>query len=185
MNTHPEQWAAMLQRPGNVYAPNIGYERVLFFLKLQEAMNNIPRENCIIVAGDFNCTLDHTVDRNHDEPHLNSAEALKKVIMFHSLVDVWRESFPKSRQYTWLKINSNIISGARLDRIYVQKGRRGRFFDSKINPTPISDHYYVSVMVTISNTIYKSYWHFNNSLLHDCTFISFLLESLEREKDRV
>ncbi len=26
-------------------------------------MNNIPRENVIIVAGDFNCTLDHTVDR--------------------------------------------------------------------------------------------------------------------------
>lgn len=52
-------------------------------------------------------------------------------------------------------MNSNIISGARLDRIYVQKGKRGRFFDSRINPTSISDHYYVSVMVTTSsNFIY-------------------------------
>jgi len=54
-------------------------------------MNHIPHENFIIVAGDFNCTLDHTVDRNHDEPHLNSAEALKEVIIFYSLVDVWRD----------------------------------------------------------------------------------------------
>ncbi len=100
--------------------------------------------------------------------NLNSAEALRKIIHFHSLVE-W---FPKIRQYTWLKMNCNIISAARLDRIYVQKGRRGRFvFYSKINPTPISDHYYVSVMVTISNTSYRSYWHFNNSLLQDRTFV--------------
>ncbi len=87
-------------------------------------------EECsvIIMAGDFNCTLDHTVDRNHDEPHLNSAEAHKEVVHVHSLVDVWRESCPKIRQYTWLKMNCNIISGARLDRIYVQKGRSGRIF---------------------------------------------------------
>ncbi len=98
-------------------------------------------------------------------------QQLKKVILFHSLVDVWRESFPKSRQYTWLKMNCNIISAAKLDRIYVQKGRRGRFFDSKNNPTPISDHYYVSVMVKISNTSYKSYLHFYNSLLQDRTFV--------------
>lgn len=49
----------------NVYAPNVGYERGLFFKKLQDAMINIPRDNLIIVAGDFNCTLDHIVDRNH------------------------------------------------------------------------------------------------------------------------
>lgn len=59
-------------------------------------MNNIPRDNCVVVAGDFICTLDHTFDRNHDEPRLNLAEALKKTIIFHSLVDVWRESFPKN-----------------------------------------------------------------------------------------
>ncbi len=54
-----------------------------FFFKLQEAMNIIPCENVVIVAEDFNCTLDHTVDRNYEEPHLNSAKALKKVIHFH------------------------------------------------------------------------------------------------------
>ncbi len=36
-------------------------------------MNNIPHENVIIVAGNFYCTLNHTVDRNHHEPHLYSA----------------------------------------------------------------------------------------------------------------
>lgn len=51
--------------------PTLDMNEFYLFKKLQEAMNNIPRENCIIVAGDFNCTLDHTVDKNHDEPHLN------------------------------------------------------------------------------------------------------------------
>ncbi len=46
-------------------------------------MNIIPCENVVIVAEDFNCTLDHTVDRNYEEPHLNSTKALKKVIHFH------------------------------------------------------------------------------------------------------
>lgn len=87
---------------------------------------------------------------------------------------MWRESFPKSRQYTWLKVNSNTISGARLDQIYIQKCCRGNpFFDSKIVPNPISDHFYVSVIVTTSSNTFKSYWHFNNTVarLHVCTSI--------------
>lgn len=34
-------------------------------------------------------------------------------------MDVWREAFPLNKQYTWMKVNSNMISGARSDRIYV------------------------------------------------------------------
>ncbi len=60
----------------------IGCERVFFLKKLQEAMNNIPRENVIIAAGNFYCTLNHTVDRNHDEPHLYSAASESNTFPF-------------------------------------------------------------------------------------------------------
>lgn len=97
------------------------------------------------------------MDRNHVEPHPNSSETLKTVVQFHSLVDVWREAFPGSKQYTWVKMNSNTVSGARLDRFYVQMNDRGRFSNSDISPTPFSDHHYIAVTMTItqSNTYYK------------------------------
>ncbi len=80
--------------------------------------------------------------------------------------------FPGVRQYTWLKANSNNMSGARLDRFYVEKGNRGSFFSSSISPSFLSDHHYVSIVVSVSlSKSYISHWRFNNRLLQDCTFI--------------
>ncbi len=44
----------------------------------------------IVLAGDFNCTLSHALDRNHEEPHSKSADVLQSLIVYHDLVDVWR-----------------------------------------------------------------------------------------------
>lgn len=64
-----------------------------------------------------------------------------------------------ARQYTWLKANSNIMSGARLDRFYVEKANRGRFFSSSISPSFLSDHHYVSILVSVSlSKSYNSHW---------------------------
>ncbi len=156
----------------NVYAPNIGAERVTFFKKLEVALSVVPQDRIIVVAGDFNCTLDHTLDRNHEEPHSHSADKLQSLITYHNLIDVWRESFSQVRQYTWLKLNSNMISGARLDRIYVRKNQRDKFYNSCIFPTSLSDHHFLSIDVTTSmNTLKLSYWKFNNKLLLDRNFV--------------
>ncbi|KAL1258995.1 hypothetical protein QQF64_009572 [Cirrhinus molitorella] len=82
----------------NVYAPNIGADRVTFFNKLEAALSVVPQDRVVVVAGDFNCTLDHTVDRNHEEPHSHSADTLRSLIFYHSLVDIWRESLPQISQ---------------------------------------------------------------------------------------
>lgn len=155
----------------NVYAPNVGQERISFLKTLSDALLQCPQGNIVVLGGDFNCTINSYLDRNHDEPHHPSAESLKKIIKEHNLVDVWRESFPGARQYTWLKANSNHVSGARLDRFYVKKDYRGRFFSSTISPSFLSDHHYVSVVVSVClSKSYKSHWRFNNRLLQDCTF---------------
>lgn len=126
----------------------------------------------MVVGGDFNCTVNPDLDRNHDEPHLGSAEVLKNVIGYHDFVDIWRDSFPGVKQYTWLKMNSNALSGARLDRFYVAKCNSGRFYNSLIVPSFLSDHHYISVAVSVlSSKTYKSHWHFNNRLLQDHSFI--------------
>jgi len=156
----------------NVYAPNIGSERVDFFNKLKTALSDISHDRTIVLAGDFNCTLSHTLDRNHDEPHSQSADALRSLIVYHNLVDVWRESFPQTRQYTWVKINSNMVSGARLDRIYVQKSKRDHFYNSCIFPTALSDHHCLSIdFFTAESTCKNFFWKFNNRLLLDQNFV--------------
>lgn len=54
----------------------------------------------------------------------------------------------------------------------VLEGTRGRFFNSSITPSFLSDHHYVSVVVSVClSKPFKSHWRFNNSLLQDCTFI--------------
>ncbi len=156
----------------NVYAPNVGQERKIFFKKLSDALSQCPQDNIVVIGGDFNCTINPDLDRNHDEPHPSSAEILKNVIDYHDFVDLWRDSFPGVKQYTWLKTNSNALSGARLDRFYVAKSNSGRFYNSSIVPSSLSDHHYISVAVSVlSSKTHKSHWHFNNRLLQDHSFI--------------
>ena len=111
----------------NMYTPCEGQERCGFLKALSNALKSCPPDNVLILSGDFNSTLDHTLDRNHDEPHPQSANELRALVAYHGLVDVWGEGFPGSRQYTWLKTNINILSGARQDHIYVRKQDMGLF----------------------------------------------------------
>ncbi len=41
----------------NVYAPNVGQERKIFFKKLSDALSQCPQDNIVVVGGDFNCTI--------------------------------------------------------------------------------------------------------------------------------
>lgn len=116
------------------------------------------------MAGDFNCTLCHTFDRNHEEPHSQSADVLRSLIVYHNLVDVWRGSFPQVRQYTWVKINSNMVSGARLDIINVPKSKRNLFYNSCICPTALSDHHLLSIDVSTAESTFKNFF---GSLIRD------------------
>ena len=67
------------------------------------------------MGSDFNSTLDHVLDRNYEEPHPQSAEALKSVTDHFILVDLWQNAFHGVRQYTWLRTSATQVSGARLD----------------------------------------------------------------------
>lgn len=77
----------------NVYAPSVGQERVVFFGKLSDALLQCPQDNIVVMGGDFNCTINQFLDRNHDEPHPLSAGILNNLIDYHDFVDVWRELF--------------------------------------------------------------------------------------------
>lgn len=172
----------------NVYAPNDGKERMLFFNQLADALAVCPQGNVVLVGGDHNCTENHVIDRNHDEPHPQSAEVLKSLVNRFNLVDLWRDASPGVRQYSWLRMSSTQVTAARLDRFYVGAEHRGLFYNSSISPTFLSDHQYISLSVSIqAKEHFFSHWHFNTKLLQDHSFIhafTSFWESWREEKSR-
>ena len=154
----------------NIYAPNQGAERVIFFTQLKNELNKY-RQDQLIVGGDFNCTPDFTVDRIGEEPHPNSAQSLNSTINQLDLVDTWRVKHPQSRQYTWVRVINNRVSAARLDRIYISLNLSSRLVHSRITPVGFTDHHFVFIDLIVSpGERTKSYWHFNNKLLQDSKF---------------
>ena len=154
----------------NLYGPNQGSERVGIFNLLNNELQNYHQEQ-LIFGGDFNCTLDFTVDRTSEEPHPQSARSLRNIIMQMDLLDAWRVKHPQARQYTWVRVSNNRVSAARLDRIYISKNLSSRLVQSGISPVGFTDHHLVSVDLIISpGERVKSYWFFNNKLLQDVHF---------------
>ena len=155
----------------NVYAPTNGADRVTFFSKIDEVLNDLEAESFIFVGGDFNCTVDDKLDRNHLEPHAPSQKAVIKLINAHHLCDTWRTLHQGVRQYTWSHSRGNYISFARLDRIYTLENHRNTLRACHILPTGFSDH--CAVVCNVSVKAFKprsAYWCFNTSLLEDQHF---------------
>lgn len=154
-----------------VYAPNNGPERLEFFMGLRNVIEKYDDNACLILEGDWNCTIDFVVDRSGEEPHNKSSDALKKVINEFQLTDVWRMRNEGVKQYTWLRVVDNRISGARLDRFYLRKTWNNKVMDTFIRPNGFSDHHMVILDVNLKKTPRSNYyWIFNIKLLQDVFF---------------
>ncbi len=73
-----------------MYAPNGGTERVILFEKLGRVLKTLNLGDIIIMAGDWNCTLNFNIDRNAEEPHNKSSLVLSNVVKNLNLEDIWR-----------------------------------------------------------------------------------------------
>lgn len=155
----------------NVYAPNIGYERLRFFSVLSTVLKQCFNDGGVIIGGDWNCTENSLVDRNTEEPHIQSSSCLLKIIRAADLLDIWRVKHPDVRQYTWVKVNSGRVSAARLDRIYVSTFLSSQITECSIIPMSFTDHKLVLTVIRLSQNSHKSsFWHFNVKLLQDNEF---------------
>ena len=154
----------------NVYAPNQGSDRLAFFGLLKVEIEKLNLD-LTCMGGDWNCTLKFTMDRMNEEPHPLSSGALSRLVTRLDLVDVWRVKHPDVKQYTWVRVNDNRISAARLDRIYLSQSLSSRLTDSSICPVGFTDHHLTMANVSLSPGMrFKSYWHFNTKLLQDNAF---------------
>ncbi|KAI4874452.1 hypothetical protein NFI96_024313, partial [Prochilodus magdalenae] len=101
------------------------------FLKLQTSLQQVTGDPVVVMGGEWNCTLDSTLDRTGDEPHPQSAVVLVGVVRQCGMVDTWRERNQLVRQYTWVKISGARISAARLDWFYVSSAHRNMFLKTE------------------------------------------------------
>lgn len=62
----------------NVYAPNLGHERIIFFNILSNVLKQDFSDGNII-GGHWNCTEKFTVDRVNEEPHMPSSIFFVKI----------------------------------------------------------------------------------------------------------
>ena len=156
----------------NIYAPNVGAERIALFEKLNQKLLNLAAYDVfIVIGGDWNCTLNFTVDRNGEEPHPKSAN-VQQLLSRYDLYDVWREQHLNVRQYTRLKSAQGRVCAARLDRFYVPKNERHKIVRSDILPVGFTDHHLTIVEIFIKKRSKSSfYWKFNTKLLEDHLFV--------------
>ncbi len=152
----------------NVYAPNVGLQRIELFGRLNtEIIKHVDEGMCVIMGGDWNCTTNFVLDRNGEEPHSLSSKMLLKITQELDFIDVWRNRNQLTKQYTWVKILDSIVTGARLDRIYVNKSDNNRVMNVGISPCVFSDHHIVTIDFNTMRALRpKSYWHFNVKLLN-------------------
>ena len=134
----------------NVYAPVSGPDRVCFLKVLDTVLSKVQIDDFLFLGGNFNCTEDDVLDRNHLEPHSASQHALRQLLQAHDLCDVWRRMNDSIRQYTWTHCRGNLISMVRLDQFYCFKHNLNIFRKCSILPVGFTDHAMVVCNIFIS-----------------------------------
>ena len=127
-----------------------------------------------IILGDFNMVEDIKMDRyggNPREKHTWGLATLNTLKRETNVVDIWRQLYPKRKEFTWHSLYDNVQS--RLDRIYLSKEIVPLVNDVEIETFSISDHDLVAIDMTPPEPPTPrgpGYWKMNNSLLKNEEF---------------
>jgi len=150
----------------NVYAPNNGRERELFFEKLTKWVGN-HQQGPILMGGDFNTVLNAELDRKSSGiQHREKNKTLQVLMQNYTLRDVWREKNTKILQYTWKQYQPLVAS--RLDMWLIDKTLLSRIKSCDIRPAIRTDHKAVSIKMWLkSDKRGPGTWKLNVSLLDD------------------
>ncbi|CAM2112404.1 unnamed protein product [Caretta caretta] len=156
----------------NIYAPQMSSRRPQFYQRVSYFLGTLDSHECLVLGGDFNTTLEER-DRSGAEPSPAAANILQGIVEHHSLVDVWRDHHPDDTStFTFVRVEAHRSHHSRLDRIYLSHFHLSQAHSSAIRPAPFSDHHLVTVTVSLrAERPGTAYWHFNNRLLEDESFV--------------
>jgi len=160
----------------NIYAHVVSQDRDSFLFDL---VKYFVTSSELILVGDFNFINNsklYKINGNLDK-HFSSCKIFNNISRTYSLIDTFRYLFPHKKLVTWYRRCSNYgLIGCRLDRIYVSINIITNICCSGIKPWDFSDHDVTFISIKLDNilSVGKSYWKFNNSLLKDDDFYTYL-----------
>ena len=105
---------------GNIYCPN--RDEIDSIMRINDWLSEMQTDN-IVLAGDFNVTLDPARDRDWSQQRAirdycgQRSRALKETLDEFRLVDVWRKENPNESQFTFTRGSSR----SRLDYFFISE----------------------------------------------------------------
>ena len=153
----------------NVYAPTEANYRKDFFIKTRKwIIENAANHNCLIVAGDFNCSV---ADIDRKFPNIDrSRPVFKDFIKYIDVIDTFRSLNKSKVCYTYS--NSSKTVQSRIDYIlcspYINNLAKKGYV---LNPPRIPDHKAVIIKLRPEIISGKGYWKLNTSLLQNEDYI--------------
>ena len=165
----------------NVYGPNSDDPN--FYKKLSKDIDKSLGEETmpIIIAGDFNLTLNQSMDNFNyiRENNTSAKEAVKNIMSDKGLIDIYRDRNPVSRRYTW-RAGSRIVKQARLDMFLISASLEGYVENAGIQPGYRSDHSIVTLKLDITKqTRGRGLFKFNASLLKDPDYVKLVKNTMK------
>ena len=155
----------------NIHAPDHDKDQITFFQKLQNEIANDQDFDTLLLGGDFNVVMNHSMDKKNGTNIKKKCIAdLKNIIQNFNLDDIWRKKNPTKKSFTWSQRTPFIE--CRLDYFFIQTNMTKNVKGTDIDHLNIkSDHrpIYLDLDMTVAKRG-PGYWKFNNSLLKDEQF---------------
>ena len=160
----------------NAYAPNDTNQKIEFFKRVKQIINEYCNYN-VILCGDFNCVVSNNLDIVSGNPH-NEREIKHFIEMANTLKDAWRFIHGNEKDYTWNRQNPFIAR--RLDFCFISESLLTSCISTEHVCIPCSDH--KAVVLELNDNNFKrgpGYWRFNNSFLKQQEYLTLINEKLD------
>ena len=157
----------------NIYAPNAKQEKLNFINKLYSTFQSVSADH-LVFCGDFNIVLDNNIDIVSGNPHdSETVQSFKNWTLNCDLTDTWRQLNPLNKDFTWARPSPFLAR--RLDYILCSNDLSSKLTESKHELFVGTDHKAVISYFQTDDFRYgQSYWKFNDSLLHDVSFVEMM-----------
>ena len=154
-----------------IYGPAKHIDKENFYKNLNKRLKTVKDRN-IILAGDFNATLDPLDSSKDDKFRESKNEEFQYVVETNRLYDTYRRLYPLGRDTTYTAHNQ---TKTRLDRVLATENIQTSRVQHITSTLAFTDH--KAVHTTFGNptkTPYRkkqsAFWKFNNSLLENKTY---------------
>jgi exonuclease III len=174
-----------------LYASANGRQRAGFFSNLYDELlqSDFYNHDTIIILGDFNLVFENCLDRSNNQverPNIGLREA-KNVIDLMNVFDVFRETNPAKREYTFFSGAHG--SESRIDNILTSSNLVSYYKKYENRSVNLTDH--TCFVILFSTNIAKvvrgpSYFKLNTLLLNDphvCSYVEHELNNFNTEGD--